>query len=76
MQFVSFDFLVLHNTPLIDKKTTQKINSGIHYFSKIFMTHKTITCDKLIDHKLKNKFARLFSGEFMGSSLSFIHCFT
>ena len=24
MQFVSFDFLVLHNTPLIDKKTTQK----------------------------------------------------
>ena len=24
MQFVSFDLLVLHNTPLIDKKTTQK----------------------------------------------------
>ena len=61
MQFVSFDFHVLHNTPLIDKKTTQKIYSGIHYFSKIFMTHKIIICDKLIDHKLKNKFARIFS---------------
>ena len=56
MQFVSFDLLVLHNTPLIDKKTTQKINSCIHYFSRknIFIAHKLIICDKLIDHKQKN----------------------
>ena len=76
MQFVSFDFHVLHNTPLIDKKTTQKTYFGIHYFSKIFMTHKIIICDKLIDRKLKNKFARTFPEELMGLRISFIHSLT
>ena len=62
MQFVSFDLLVLHNTPLIDKRTTQKINSCIHYFSKkyIFIAHKLIICDKLIDHKQKKILQAIF----------------
>ena len=56
MQFVSFDLLVLHNTPLIDKKTTQK-NKFLYslFFQKIiFIAHKLIICDKLIDHKQKS----------------------